>query len=140
MSLIILRIAHTSQFRMNIDEKEKQKERERKRLYVLTLWCKKRRRLCLFFMHAKSFVDNLIITPFQNATSRLGFYIISKFYLQLVLSISKEFDICKISGYTDFKWIVQFILSIFGKKLNGHFHDIFNHVTCILWCQEENLS
>ena len=102
MSLIILRIAHTSQFRMNIDKKERERERERKRkkerLCVSTLRCKKRRRLCLFFMHAKSFVDNLIITPFQNATSRLGFYIISKFYLQLVLSISKEFNLSKISG------------------------------------------
>ena len=64
----------------------------------------KTKKIVSLFMHAKSFVDNLIITPFQNATSRLGFYIISKFYIQLVLSISKEFNVCKIPGYTDF-WI-----------------------------------
>ena len=107
MSLIILRIAHTSQFRMNIDEKEKQRERERERQKEKETVCfnpvmQKTKKIVSLFMHAKSFVDNLIITPFQNATSRLGFYIISKFYLQLVLSISKEFNVCKIPGYTDF--------------------------------------
>ena len=31
MSLIILRIAHTSQFRMNIDKKERESEREKEK-------------------------------------------------------------------------------------------------------------
>ena len=121
-------------------EREWVRQRE-KQIVCFNPVMQKTKKIVSLFMHAKSFVDNLIITPFQNATSRLGFYIISKFYLQLVLSISKEFNVCKIPGYTDF-WIfmnVIFLLYLV-KKSYGHFYDIFNHVTCILWCQEENLS
>ena len=50
MSLIILRIAHTSQFRMNIDKKERERKRERKKDCVFQPLDAKNEEDCVSFL------------------------------------------------------------------------------------------